>query len=153
MVLMKLLKMQDFELWKKAEAFCDAVLAILARPGFDKDYDLRSQLRDASDSILANMSEGFEQPTDRAFAKYLYGCKGSTAEIGTLLARAKKRGHLTPAELHRLEREGEEVLRMTVGLIKHLLKTPDRRRGLGLPDLPGPGDLPLGHDPPAIRSC
>ena len=129
---MKLEKIEDFEVWKKAEAFCDAVNAVLMRPVFVKNIDLHGQVQEASDSILSNMSEGCEQPTDRAFAKFLYVSKASAAEVRTRLGRAHKRGLLTRMELVRLQKQGDEVARMTTGLIKHLLKTPDRRRGLGL---------------------
>jgi four helix bundle protein len=53
------------------------------------DQRLRDQIRDASDSMLSNIAEGFEQPTDRAFARYLYISKGSTAELRTRLYRAR----------------------------------------------------------------
>jgi four helix bundle protein len=128
---MKFEKIEDFGVWKKAESFCDAVSAILTRPEFVKDFDLRGQVQSASDSVLSNMSEGFQQPTDRAFAKFLYVSKASTAEIGTRLGRAQKRGYLTRAELAVFQRQAAEVARMTTGLIKHLMKSPGRRRGLG----------------------
>jgi four helix bundle protein len=131
---MKLGKIEDFEVWKKAESFCDAVNAILTRPKFVKDCRLHKQVLDASDSILSNMSEGFDQPTDRAFAKFLYVSKGSTSEILTRLTRARWRGYVTPEELVRLREQGQEIGRMITGLIKHLMKTPDRRRGLGVSD-------------------
>lgn len=128
---MKLEKIEDFEVWKKAEAFSNAVIAILSRPAFAKNFKLLEQLNSAVDSILANMSEGFEQPTDRAFAKYLYTSKGSTAETCTRLGRAFRRGCVTEAELRTCQRQGSEVARMLTGLIKHLMKTPDRKRGIG----------------------
>jgi four helix bundle protein len=128
---MKLEKIQDFKVWKKAETFCDAVNATLTRPAFVKDSKLHEQVLDASDSILSNMSEGFDQPTDRSFAKFLYTSKGSTAEIVTRLGRARRRGYITHEELLTFQKQGEEIGRMTTGLIKHLMQTPDRRRGLG----------------------
>jgi four helix bundle protein len=128
---MKLEKIEDFEVWKKAEGFWDAVNATLARPAFGKDFKLHDQVRDAIDSILSNFSEGFEQPTDRAFARYLYTSKGSTAETCTRLCLARKRGYVTESELRGFVQQGDEVRRMTAGLIKHLMKTPNRKRGLG----------------------
>ena len=128
---MKLDKIQDFEVWKKADAFSDAVTAILTRPAFGRNCKLLEQIEDALDSITANMSEGFEQSTDRGFAKYLFTAKGSTAETCARLARASRRGCLSKAELRTLEKQAEEICRMLTGLIKHLMKTPDRRRGLG----------------------
>jgi four helix bundle protein len=130
---MKLERIEDFEVWKKAECFSDAVNAILMRPILARNFRLHHQILSASDSIQANMSEGFEQPTDRAFARYLYISKGSTAEVCTRLGKACKRGCLTKAELRDLESRGNEIARMLTGLIKHLMKTPNRKRGLGTP--------------------
>src|SRR5688500_10398346 len=83
-----------------------------------------TSIEDALDSILANMSEGFEQPTDRGFAKYLYTSKASLAETCTRLGRASKRGMLSSAELRQIERHASEIARMTTGLITHLMETP-----------------------------
>jgi four helix bundle protein len=128
----KLDRIQDFAVWEKAEAFADAVTAILARPEFAKNFKRRIQIEDAVDSILSNMSEGFEQPTDRAFANYLYASKGSTAETCTRLGRAVTSGCLTKDELRSFEKQGSEIVRMLAGLIRHLMKTPSRRRDPGL---------------------
>jgi four helix bundle protein len=128
---MKIEKIQDFEVWKKAVAFSDAVSAILSRAPFVKDCQLREQIGDAIDSVTANMSEGFEQPTDRAFARFLYTSKGSAAEVSTRLTRAEGRGYLSREERARVVAQADEIGRMLAGLIKHLMKTPNRRRGLG----------------------
>jgi four helix bundle protein len=129
---MKLERIQDFEVWKKADAFSDAVAAILTRPAFGRNCKLLEQVENALDSITSNMSEGFDQSTDRGFAKYLFIAKGSTSETCTRLGRACRRGCLNKAELQALEKQAQEIGRMLTGLIKHLMKTPNRRRGLGI---------------------
>jgi four helix bundle protein len=123
-------RIEDFEVWKKAEVFAIAVTAILRRPAFSKNSKLLGQIEEALESISANMSEGFEQSTDRGFAKYLYISKGSTAETCTRLAGAARRGCLTKAEWRTFAQQGQEIRKMLTGLIEHLMKTPDRRRGL-----------------------
>jgi four helix bundle protein len=135
---MKIQKVQDFEVWKKADAFSDAVTAILARPPFGRNRKLLEQIETAVDSITSNMSEGFEQPTDRGFANYLFIAKGSTAETFTRLRRASRRGYLNQTELRAVRTLAEEVGRMLTGLIKHLMTTPHRHRGLGLATDPQP---------------
>src|SRR5574342_837622 len=74
---------EDLQVWQRAMDFWRAINAILDRPGLLRDRPLRDQLSDASDSIVSNIAEGFEQPSDRAFAKYLYTAKASTAETRT----------------------------------------------------------------------
>jgi four helix bundle protein len=128
---MKLEKIQDFEVWNKVEAFADAITAILHRPAFSRNYKLLGQIEEALESISSNMSEGFDQSTDRGFARYLYISKGSTAETCTRLAGACRRGCLTKDEFRAFENQSDEIRRMLTALIRHLMKTPDRRRGLG----------------------
>lgn len=122
---------QEFQVWHNAKAFGVAVNAILGRPTFSKDFDLRNQIRNALDSVTSNMEEGFEQPTDRAFAKYLYTSKGSTAEVCGRLRLACERQHLSEPELRALIESGDEILRMTTGLIKYLHRSNRKDRGIG----------------------
>jgi hypothetical protein len=89
---MKLQRIEDFEVWKKAQAFWEAVSAILTRPAFSK---------------------------------------GFVAETYTRLCRAHRRGWITDSERHGFEKQAAEVGRIITGLIKHLLKTPNRKRGIG----------------------
>ena len=129
---MKFKKVQETKLWLRAREFSRAINEVLDRPGFRGDRRLRDQLRDASDSIVSNIEEGFEQPTDRAFAKYLYVSKASTAEVRGRLKLAAHREYITKMELHERDEIGDEVARMTVGWIKYLRKSDRRDRGLGL---------------------
>jgi four helix bundle protein len=69
-----------------------AVNAIIGRSGFERDRRLRDQVKDASDSMLSNIAEGFEQPTDRAFARYLFTSKASTAEVRKRLQDGARSG-------------------------------------------------------------
>ena len=121
---------EDLRLWTKALEFWEAVNAVLDRPGFQEDRRLRAQLADAADSVLSNISEGFEQPTDRAFAKYLDDSKASAAEVRTRLMLAHKRGYITEAELQQRCDLGDDVGRLATGFIKYLKQSDRRDRGI-----------------------
>jgi len=124
-------RVEDLKLWQRAVEFSNAVIAILDGPGFLRDRRLRAQLSDAADSLVSNISEGFEQPTDRGFAKYLYDSKASTAEARARLLLAKNKKYISPEKQQELDQIGDEVARMTTGLIKYLLRSNRRDRGLG----------------------
>jgi len=124
-------RVQELKLWQRAREFCVAINAIIGRAGFQRDLRLRDQVRDAADSIVSNIAEGFEQPTDRAFAKYLFTSKASTAEARTRLQIACDRGYITAEEFTSCNEIGDEIARMTTGLIKYLVKSDRRDRGLG----------------------
>jgi four helix bundle protein len=124
-------KIEDLKLWQRAMELWEAINAILNRPGLKEDYRLRSQLSDAADSVLSNLAEGFEQPTDRAFARYVYDAKTSNAEVRTRLLLVHKRGYITLAEWDDRRKLSEEVARIATGLIKYLRKSDRKNRGLG----------------------
>ena len=115
----------------RAQEFAVAVNAILRRPGFLRVRRLRDQIRDATDSIFSNIAEGFAQPSDRAFAKYLFTSKASAAEARTRLQIACNRDYITSDDFRSCNYLGDEVARMATGLIKYLLKSDRKNRGLG----------------------
>ena len=128
---MKFQQVEDMRLWHSAKKLWRLVHEVLDRPGFSRNRELRDQLRDASDSIVANIEEGFQQQTDRMFARYLYTSKGSTAEVRGRLERAAEQELITNEELRVRDELGKEVARMTVGLIKYLARSNRKNRGLG----------------------
>ena len=97
---------------------------------------LRGQLQEAVDPVVANIAEGFEQPTDRAFAAFLFHAKASAGEVRARLALAHRRKYISEVEARRAAELGQEVCRMLTGLIKYLLRSNRPTRGLGPPTRP-----------------
>jgi four helix bundle protein len=122
-------KLDELPVYHKAEAFEAAVTALLDRPAFGRNQRLRDQISAAIDSVLANMSEGFEQPTDRAMEKYLYTAKGSAAEVCRRLQSAHRRRYITTTECAACCAMGEEVGRMLGGWIRYLARCDWKDRG------------------------
>ena len=122
-------KLEELPVHSKALEFSVAVTALLDRPAFGKNCRLRDQIDDANESILSNMAEGFEQPTDKAVVKYLFDSKGSAAEVLTRLAAAQRKGYITLDEYRKCRTLGEEVQRMLGGWIKYLAQCDWKDRG------------------------
>jgi four helix bundle protein len=122
-------RLEELPVFQSAVRFCDAVTAILGRPGFGKDRDLKDQIDEANDSITANMREGFEQSTGALFAKYLYYSKGSLGEVLARLHRAHSKKYLTKNELDPMIASGEELGRMLGGFIRYLARSNFKDRG------------------------
>jgi four helix bundle protein len=127
-------RVEDLKLWQRADELWDAINALLGRPGLKRDLRLRNQLSDASDSIVSNIAEGFEQSSDRGFVRFLYIAKSSNGEARARLRQARKRGHSTETEWKRPAALSEEVARMITGLIKYLLKSNRKNQRLGRTD-------------------
>jgi four helix bundle protein len=123
------LKLEDFDAHQRALEFWRSVTALLERPAFRRERKLREQISDANDSISANLAEGFEQPTDRAFGNFVFHAKGSTAEVLARLREAHIKKCLTQEELDFHLRLGDEVRRLLAGLARYLYKSDFKDRG------------------------
>jgi four helix bundle protein len=107
-------KTEHSEVRKKAQDFWVAVDAILQRQAFSREHKPRDQIKTAIDSITANMSEAFEQPTDKAFANFLFTSKGSTADACTRLGQSRARRCISDDELAAFKKQGEEIAKCLV---------------------------------------
>ncbi len=127
-------------IYLKAKEFSVAVIEILGGSklrgdeilGGSKlrgDRDLWQQINDANDSVLSNMSEGFEQGSDAGFAKYLVCAKGSVAEVVTRLRSARDKNYITADQLATREGLGEALGAMLGGFIRYLRQSDFRNRG------------------------
>src|SRR5688572_24280130 len=112
--------LEELPLYLEVQKFWLATSAILTAPGLRKDHKLREQIESANDSIDANMKEGFEQPTDAAFANFVFTEKGSLAEVLTRSRQACEKGHITLQQVADLEALGKPLGKMMGGFIKYL---------------------------------
>jgi four helix bundle protein len=122
-------KLEELPIYARVMEFCGAVNAILDRPGLRRNRKLREQIEEANDSISANMEEGFEQGTDRAFANYLTYSKASLAEVLARLRSAANKRYITAEELAARATMGEELGKMLGGFIKYLRRCDWKDRG------------------------
>jgi four helix bundle protein len=126
---MKVKRLEELRIWQQAREFARAVSAILQRPSFRGDRRLKEQLGDSSVSVLSNISEGFGQPTDRAFAHYVTIARTSNNEAISQLAVAAWRGHITEQELEEFEAKSCVMGKGMTSLIAYLRKTDQKERG------------------------
>ena len=119
---------EELPIWRTAVRFAAAVLASTGHARIPEARRLREQIDGAADSILANLAEGFEQGTDRAFARYLFIARGSCSEVRAHLSVAQLRGDVTAAEAERLRSDGAELMRMLTGFIEYLVRSDRKRR-------------------------
>ncbi len=122
-------KIEELPVFQKAQEFSVAVTAILQRSRLRKNSELYKQIKDANDSILSNMDEGFEQESDDGFAKYLYYSKGSIAEVMRRLRRASARGEVPAFDVNALGELSEPLGKMLGGFIKYLKRSGFKDRG------------------------
>jgi four helix bundle protein len=122
-------KIEELPIYHKAVAFWMAVNALLLSPRLCRDRHLHEQISDANDSITANMVEGFEQGTDRAFANFLTHSKASLAEVMKRLKQAYFKRYISESDLKERLALGEELGKMLGGFIKYLRRCDWNDRG------------------------
>jgi len=108
--------LDDLQVYQKALSAANAVSAVLERPQFARDFELKRQLGASSSRVAALIAEGFEQKTDRHFAHYLFIARGSARETITHLRVAEGRRYTAEEETNALSARYDEIAKMLTGL-------------------------------------
>jgi four helix bundle protein len=115
--------LQDFrklKVWEKSHQLTLALYRTTARFPREELYGLTSQIRRASASIPANLSEACGSGGKAEFAHYLRVAMGSASELEYHLILAHDLKLLEDAEYRKLEAEIVEVKRMLASFIAKL---------------------------------
>jgi four helix bundle protein len=121
--------LEELPLYSEVLKFWDAVAAILKHSDLRRNRKLFEQIDSANDSIDSNMKEGFEQPSDAAFANFVCTAKGSLEEVIARMQQAKKKGLVSAADAARIGELGKPIGKMMGGFIKYLRATGYTDRG------------------------
>ncbi|MBK6748673.1 MAG: four helix bundle protein [Pyrinomonadaceae bacterium] len=113
-------RFEDILAWQKSRVIARDVYLICGSGEFGRDYDLRSQIRRSSISIIANIAEGQGRRTDKDFAHFLNISLGSVAETKSHLYLALDVGHISQSQFDDLFEKLDEVGKMVFGLSSHL---------------------------------
>ena len=126
---MRAKNLHEIQVYRKAMAAADSVSALLKRPGFSKDLELRSQLSTSSSRVGPLIAEGYGQLTDRHFAVYLGRARGSVQETIGHLEKAANEGFIARAQHDDLADKYDHIGRMLTRWIRHLQESDwkDRR--------------------------
>jgi four helix bundle protein len=135
-------KLEELPIYDEVQKFWAAVHELLQSPALRRNSDLHKQIESASDSVDANMKEGFEQQSDLAFSKFMFIAKGSTEEVITRAKQAHRKKLITDDQLARVVQLGVPLGKMMGGFIKYLSATgfTDRGRHTVAPTPPRPGN-------------
>jgi len=109
-------RFEDLIAWQKARQLGQAVAHLTASPLWREDLRLRSQLRAAAASVMANIAEGFGRVGRAEFRRYLSIAMGSAAEVRSHAHFARDAGLLSEEEHRRLVALAVEVTRVVTRL-------------------------------------
>jgi four helix bundle protein len=128
-LIMKAKNLDDVLVYRKAVAAADEVSALLKRPVFSKDFDLKDQLSRSSGRVGPLIAEGFGQVTDRQMADYYGRARGSALECRGHLSKAAGNGFISEFESANIGQKYIEISKMLTPWINYLQRCNWRIRG------------------------
>jgi four helix bundle protein len=123
----------DLIFWQRARQWSKDIFQRSQQRPFASDQRLCVQINDSSESVMANMAEGFGRGTQEEFITFLGYAIGSLDETGSHLCAAYDRGYLNNAEYANLFREGTTIRKLTVAFIRSMIMPRGGVRMLGRP--------------------
>lgn len=123
----------DLQFWKRARQWSKTIFQQTQQLPFSQDQRLVVQINDSSESVMANMAEGFGRGTQEEFITFLGYAIGSLDETQSHLCAAYDRRYLAKDEFARLWSEGVAVRKMTVAFIRAMILPRGGVRTIGRP--------------------
>lgn len=112
----------ELHFWQRARQWSKAIFQLTERKRFSDDRRLVEQINDSSESVGANIAEGFGRGTQAEFVQFLGYANGSLNETQSHLCAAYDRGFITKDEFGELFQEGTEIRKMMVGFITSMVR-------------------------------
>jgi four helix bundle protein len=107
--------------WQRARQWSKSIFIETRKPPFAQDQRLVVQINDSSESVMANMAEGFGRGTQGEFVVFLGYSLGSLDETQSHLCAAYDRKYLIKENFASLFREGTEIRKLTVAFIRAMV--------------------------------
>ena len=91
------LRFQNFPLYEELIKFNKIIHKLSHKLPKQEQFELASQLRRASTSIILNLAEGSMKKSDKDFRRFLLISVGSASEIVSILDICLNLGYITPS--------------------------------------------------------
>ncbi len=113
-------KFEDLIFWQKARELTKLVYLYSKNGSFQKDFDLKGQIRRASVSVMSNIAEGFCRGGNKEFIQFLFVAKGSVAEVQSDLYIALDQEYIVNKKFHVGYDKAGEVARLINSFIRSI---------------------------------
>jgi four helix bundle protein len=118
----------DLICWQLARDLRRDVSLLTSKAAFNQNFKIRDQLRDASSSACANISEGFGRLTHREFHRFLEVSRASVNEVEDRLMESVEKRYLSEEEIRTALTLCKRTRVATSRLMESLKKRPDPER-------------------------
>jgi four helix bundle protein len=117
--------------WQRTRQWSKEIFQLTRHPPFARDQRLVVQINDSSESVMANIAEGFGRGTQEEFITFLGYSIGSLDETQSRLCAAYDREHITKQQFAELYGEGTEIRKIIVTFIRSMIMPRGGVRNLG----------------------
>jgi four helix bundle protein len=111
----------DLLMWQKARVWSRDIFEHTETERFSRDRPLVEQINDSSESVMANIAEGFGRGTQGEFVTFLGYSLGSLNETQSHVCAAFDRRYLSREQFARLFEQGTEVRKMIVSFVRSMV--------------------------------
>jgi four helix bundle protein len=111
----------ELKFWQKARVWSKEIFEASQIHPFSSDKRLCSQINDSSESVMANIAEGFGRGTQGEFVLFLGYSLGSLNETQSHLCADYDRQSITKPTFAKLFQQGTEIRKMTIAFIKSMV--------------------------------
>jgi four helix bundle protein len=119
-------KFENLIFWQKARELTKLVYSYSKNGGFQKDFELKDQVRRAAVSTMSNIAEGFGRGGNKEFIQFLFVAKGSLTETQSHLYVALDQEYIDDNKFSVAYDKAEEVIRLINSFIMSIEKTDKR---------------------------
>jgi four helix bundle protein len=130
---MKVTRFEDLRAWQRARELTSLVYSVSKNHPFERDFEMRDQIRKAALSVMSNIAEGFDRHRDPEFLYFLRVAKASRGEVRAQIYAAFDQTYVDAEDLETLLAKTAQAS----GAIRRLQESIER----GSPGTrdPGPG--------------
>jgi four helix bundle protein len=123
----------DLQFGQRARQWSKEIWRLTGHPPFSGDQRLVIQINDSSESVFANIAEGFGRGTQEEFITFLGYAIGSLDETQSHLCAAYDRAYLDKDGFGELWQESIAIRKLTVAFIRSMILPRGGVRTLGRP--------------------
>jgi four helix bundle protein len=109
--------------FNKAQEGAAVISALLDRPGFSRNFDLKDQLSRSSGRVGPLIAEGYGLGTDKHLADYLARARGSVQETISHLQQASQKQLISDSEYSNEVERYDHIGKMLTRWISYLRRT------------------------------
>jgi four helix bundle protein len=121
-------RFEEIEAWQTARELTKLIYSFTEEGKFSRDFGLKDQIRQASVSIMSNISEGFESQTQSQFIRYLGIAKASAGEVRSQLYVSRDLDYITQELFTKAFAMAEKASRQIARFISYLETHPQSQK-------------------------